>query len=112
VNLGAGWTNGTGMTENSLTCDGVLTKISEDVEFQHDKNNYMRPWMIHSKDSDRIRLTFSPIYERFARTDVLILTSAVHRMLGYFEGIITPPDRRVIHANHLIAWAEDHHARW
>ena len=33
VNLGGRWTDGTGLTENSLTCDGVITKLSEDVTF-------------------------------------------------------------------------------
>ncbi|MBN2256544.1 MAG: DUF2804 domain-containing protein [Anaerolineaceae bacterium] len=112
INLGAGWTDGTGLTENSLTYNGVVTKLSEDVVFDFDTADYMKPWLINSCKSDRIRLTFTPIYERIATTNVVILTSSVHQMFGYFNGSITPEGHRPIRLENLFGWAEDHHARW
>jgi hypothetical protein len=64
VNLGAGWTDGTGLTENSLTCDSVLTKLSEDILFTFDASDFMKPWTITTRKTDRVRLTFTPFYER------------------------------------------------
>jgi hypothetical protein len=112
VNLGASWTDGTGLTENSLTCDGILTKLSEDVRFQYDTSDYMKPWTISTRDSDRVRLIFTPFYERIAKTDALILNSSVHQMFGHFNGTITPDGQKPIKVNDLVGWAEDHHARW
>jgi hypothetical protein len=112
VNLGAGWTNGTGLTENSLTCGGVLTKLSEDIQFKFDTSDYMKPWKIFSIYSDRVRLTFTPFYERIATTNVAILTSSVHQMFGHFKGTITPEGHKQIQVYDMIGWAEDHHARW
>ncbi len=112
VNLGAGWTDGTGLTENSLTCDGILTKLGEDIHFTFDKTDYMKPWTIATNKTDRVRLTFTPFYERIARTDALILKSAVHQMFGHFDGTITPDGHKPIQVKGLTGWAEDHHARW
>ena len=112
VNLGGVWTDGTGLTENSLTCDGMLTKLSEDVHFTFDTSDYMKPWTIATQKTDRVRLTFTPFYERIARTDALLLTSGVHQMFGHFDGTITPEGLRPLRVKGLIGWAEDHHARW
>jgi hypothetical protein len=112
VNLGGRWTDGTGLTENSLTCDGVITKLSEDVVFHYDISDYMKPWTITTKDTKRVNLTFTPFYERIAKTDVLILNSSVHQMFGSFDGTITPEGKKPINVHRLIGWAEDHHARW
>jgi hypothetical protein len=112
VNLGAGWTDGTGLTENSLTCDGMLTKLSEDVHFTFDSADYMKPWTIATQSTERVRLTFTPFFERIARTDAFILNSSVHQMFGHFNGRIIPEGHKPIQVKDLIGWAEDHHARW
>ena len=112
VNLGGRWTDGTGLTENSLTYDGVITKLSEDVIFHYDTNDYMKPWTIATRDSKRVHLVFTPFYERIANTEALILKSSVHQMFGSFEGTITPDGEKPIKVHDLIGWAEDHQARW
>ncbi len=112
VNLGGIWTDGTGLTENSLTCDGVITKLSEDVIFKYDVNKFMKPWSITSRDTKRVKLTFTPFYERVATTNVLFLKSSVHQMFGRFEGTITPDGVKPIKVHDLVGWAEEHHALW
>ena len=112
VNLGGKWTDGTGLTENSLTCDGILTKLSEDVDFLYDTSDYMKPWTIATRDTKRVQLTFTPFYERIASTEALILKSSVHQMFGSFQGTIIPDGERPIKVDNLIGWAEDHQARW
>jgi hypothetical protein len=112
VNLGAGWTDGTGLTENSLTCDGQQTKLSEDVVFRYSTSDFMKPWEISTRETDRVRLIFTPLYERVAKTNALVLTSSVHQMFGHFNGTITPEGHKPIKIQDLFGWAEDHHARW
>jgi hypothetical protein len=51
LNLGGGWTDGTGMTENGICVDGRLTKIGDDLEFTYD-SDYMRQWSVRSRASD------------------------------------------------------------
>ena len=51
ANMGGKWTDGTGFTENGLVIDGKLIKIGEDLVFDYDTTNFMKPWKIYdSKD--------------------------------------------------------------
>ncbi|MFW5713751.1 MAG: DUF2804 domain-containing protein [Brevefilum sp.] len=112
INLGAGWTDGTGMNENGLCIDGRLTKLSEDVAFEYDQQDFMAPWHIHSTATDRVDLTFEPFFERHEKTDALIVFSEVHQMFGRFYGSLQDEKDETIKINGPIGWAEDHHARW
>ena len=112
LNFGAGWTDGTGMNENGICIDGVLSKISEDLAFTYDNSDFMKPWQIESVNSDRIALTFTPFFERLAKTEVLFLGSEVHQMIGHFSGKIKDKEGVTHRVENLTGWAEDHHARW
>jgi hypothetical protein len=112
VNLGAGWTDGTGLTENGLCVDGCLDKLSEDVDFAYDPSAFMKPWRLRSKTSHQIDLVFEPFFERVAKTDMAILRSEVHQMIGRFSGTIATKDGTSLEIEHAVGWAEDHHARW
>lgn len=112
VNLGAGWTDGTGMNENGLCLDGKLVKLSEDVAFEYDDQDFMAPWKLHTTETDRVDLTFTPFFERKAKTDALVIVSEVHQMFGRFSGTVKSDSGEVYEINNPIGWAEDHHARW
>ncbi len=112
VNLGAGWTDGTGMNENGLCVDGRLTKLSEDVIFDYDSSDFMAPWHLHTSKTDRVDLRFDPFYERVAKTDALVICSEVHQMIGRFNGTIRTEEGAPITIHNAIGWAEDHQARW
>ena len=112
VNLGAGWTDGTGMNENGLCIDGTLTKLSEDVLFEYDDADFMSPWLLRTSASDRVDLTFTPFFEREAKTDAVLIRSEVHQMIGRFSGTLHGGDGDLIHIENAVGWAEDHHARW
>jgi len=112
INLGAGWTDGTGMNENALCVDGRLTKLSEDINFDYDTHNFMSPWHLHTSITDRVNLIFTPFYERVAKTDALLIRSEVHQMIGKFHGTLKSDESDPIQVDYAIGWAEDHHARW
>ena len=112
VNLGAGWTDGTGMNENGLCIDGKLFKLSEDVAFVYDPADFMAPWQLHTTATDRVNLRFTPFYERVAKTDALIIKSEVHQMIGHFNGTLNTGQGAPLQISDAIGWAEDHHARW
>ncbi len=112
VNLGAGWTDGTGMTENGLCVDGKLIKLSEDVAFKYNSENFMAPWHLYTTITDRVNLTFEPFFERQAKTNALIIFSEVHQMFGHFSGTLKTNEGETIQIDNVIGWAEDHHAKW
>jgi hypothetical protein len=112
LNLGGGWTDGTGMTENGLTIDGVLHKIHEDLRFDYDTSDFMKPWLIRSIGSDRIDLRLDPIFERAAKTDLLLLKSDVHQVFGRYSGTVRDDAGTPVAIDGLMGWVEQQDARW
>lgn len=112
LNLGARWTDGTGMTENALYVDGTLSKISEDVAYDYDLKDMMRPWKIKSCTTDCIDLVFTPIYERIAATNLGLVKSDMHQMIGHFAGYIRTADGERIDIDKLQGCAEEHNTKW
>ncbi len=112
LNFGAGWTDGTGSTENGICIDGRLTKIGEDVAFEYDSGDFKKPWRLRTRSSNRVELLFVPFYERIAISNTLIIRSEVHQCIGRFEGTVRTETGEDINVRDLIGWAEEHQARW
>lgn len=87
-NLGYGFGDTSKASENMLFVDNEAYKL-EDVEFQipqkNGKDDYLSPWKLVSKDSS-IDLTFTPILDRFANMNVLVIQSVQHQVFGRFSG--------------------------
>jgi hypothetical protein len=111
-NLGAGWTDGTGMTENAIWFNGRVSKLHEDVTFTYDRNDLMKPWVIRTTSTNRVDLRLEPFFERRARTNLLIIKSDMHQMIGRYYGTITDENGVSAELSGLIGWAEEHMARW
>lgn len=112
LNFGAGWTDNTGSTENGVCIDGRLTKIGEDIAFEYDARDFMKPWRLRTSRSDLVDLTFSPFYERVARSNLLLIRSEVHQCIGRFEGRVRSAEGETVEIRDVIGWAEEHQARW
>ena len=65
-----------------------------------------------SLPDDLLELTFTPFFERVAKTDALILRSEVHQMFGRYNGFAVLDDGERVEINDLTGWAEEHNARW
>ena len=111
LQLGAKWTDGTGMTENALFLDGRISKLSEDIPFVYDERDFMKPWRIRSK-SKRVDLRFTPFHERVAKAKTGLLSSEVHQMFGYYDGTVVVDGGERIAVDHVFGWIEEHKARW
>ena len=113
LNLGGKWTDGTGMTENGICIDGRLTKISEDLAFEYDGNDLMKPWVVRTSVTERIDLRFEPEFERVSRSGKRdgFFTDA-HQVFGTYAGQITPDGESPIELRELFGWIEEHEARW
>lgn len=112
LNLGGTWTDGTSATENAFTLNGRMTKISEDLAWEFDNRDYMQPWKVRTPISDQVRLTFTPFYERVAKSNLLIISSNVRQMFGHFSGTVKTDDDLTIAIDGLLGWVETHKARW
>lgn len=110
LNMGYGFGDTSKATENAFILSDRIQKLGE-IKFHYDSNNFMSPWKMIS-DDERLNLTFTPFFERVAKTDVKILNSEVHQMFGKYNGLLMAEDGEKINIENLIGFAEEHHARW
>lgn len=110
LNLGYGFGDTSQATENTVILNGKIHKLSQ-VDFQYNSNKFMEPWTMQSPDS-RLLLSFTPFYERVARTDAKLLLSEVHQMFGSYNGTFITGEGETIQITNLNGFAEEHHARW
>lgn len=110
-NMGDKWTDGTGITENSVCIDGHLYKIKEALKLEYDNQDFMKPWRITTTKSDMVELIFTPFKERVAKSNLLIVQSEVHQCFGKYSGTIKMDDK-IFSVQDAIGWAEEHKAKW
>src|SRR6266542_317234 len=113
LNLGGQWTDGTGMTENGICVDGRLTKISEDLVFEYNGADIMKPSRVRTAATERIDLLFEPEFERASesgRRDGYF--AGAHQMFGRYSGRISSDVDGSIEVSELFGWIEEHEARW
>jgi hypothetical protein len=108
MNMGFGFGDSTAATENTLILDGRIHKLAG-IEFAYDDTDFKRPWTMQS---ERVDLTFTPLLERTAKTNLLLIRSEVHQMFGHYSGTVVDDDGTEIVVENLTGWAEEHRARW
>ncbi len=107
MNIGGKWTDGTGSTENGFCVDGVLYKISEDLEWQYDTTNFRAPWTIKTPGTGRVNLVLTPLYEKSGGA----AGNQNNQMFGHFDGtIIAGP--HTIEIRKAFGWAEQVVGNW
>ncbi len=111
ANMGAKWTDNSGYTENSILAGGKTIKLPENIRFEYDRNDFMKPWVIRTEQSKAIDLQFTPFFDRRAKSNLLIVASDVHQMIGRYSGEIRV-GRKSYEIKDAVGWAEDHIARW
>lgn len=112
LQLGGRWTDGTGMTENALVVDGLLSKLSEDLEWTYDRDDWLAPWRVRTPSSDRLDVTFTPVHDKVSRLQAGIAASAVDQCFGTYAGRIVPDHGGPLEIADLFGWAEEATWRW
>ncbi|MBE7325045.1 DUF2804 family protein [Nocardioides sp. Y6] len=114
IQVGGQWTDGTGSVENSVVVDGHLTKISEELVWTYDRDDWMRPWTVTGTDVD---LVLEPFHLKESHLDLKALANHTHQVFGHWSGRVRAETARGsdpgwIEVRDLVGWAEDVHNRW
>ncbi|WP_346769368.1 DUF2804 domain-containing protein [Planctomonas sp. JC2975] len=109
VQLGAKWTDGTGSTENAITVDGRVHKLSEELVWEYSTDDWMRPWRIRG---ERVDAAFTPFHLKQSATQLGLIASNTHQCFGHYTGWIARDDGGKQSIDGLLGWAEDVHNRW
>ncbi|MFA5560688.1 MAG: DUF2804 domain-containing protein [Acholeplasmataceae bacterium] len=113
-NLGYGFGDLRNVTENMLFYNGIAHKL-DDIVFEipkkGKKDDFMKPWKIHDQ-AKRVELTFTPVLNRHAKTDVLIIGSTQDQVFGYFNGFVGLADGKKLVVQDLFGFAEKVKNKW
>lgn len=109
IQLGGKWTDGTGLTENGLFVDGRLHKIGDELHWEYDRGDWMRPWRI---SGDRVDVQLHPFHEKASRTNLGVLAGETHQCFGEFTGRARTDDGDWVDLDGLVGWAEEARNRW
>jgi len=110
LNMGCGFGDLSYATENCFFIDGRLHKIGP-LSFDYESGSYLKPWRFSDAEG-RLKLTMQPIFERVAKSNLLLINSEVHQVFGRYEGTVENADGQRIEISGLTGWAEEHKARW
>jgi hypothetical protein len=111
INLGGKWTDGTGANENGLCLNGRLHKIMEDVIFEYDTADFMKPWRLYTSDTNAVDLVLTPVWDKAAGVNMGDTKTGTHQCFGHFSGTVRAGDRTVEIRN-AFGWAEEHIGNW
>ena len=111
LNLGSKWTDGTGANENGLCLNGKLYKISEDVVFSYNRENWMEPWTMKTDVTDDVDLVLTPLFDKAGGVDFGPMQAETHQMFGHFNGTVKAGGKTVKIKN-AFGWAEEHAGGW
>ncbi|AQA23691.1 hypothetical protein BTZ20_1156 [Rhodococcus sp. MTM3W5.2] len=110
-NIGHGFGDTSAATENMVFVDGRAHKLDE-VTFHLPAGTFDgAPWTFTSNDG-RFEMTFEPILDRAASTDLLVLRSIQHQVFGRFSGHVVLDDGSTIEVANLLGFAEEVRNRW
>jgi hypothetical protein len=104
LNLGARWTDDTGVTENAIVVDGRVHKIADAVDFElHDT------WRIRTRATARAALTFTPLTERAVRVPPFV---RLRQCVGHFTGTVVDDAGVSFALDRVLGVAETVRGRW
>ena len=114
-NIGYGFGDTSKASENMVFYDGVAHKL-EDVKFnipklKNGKDDFMSPWTFSSSDG-RFEMNFTPILDRHANSDILIIASNQHQVFGHFDGYFILDNGKKIGLKNFLAFAEKVKNKW
>ncbi len=109
LQFGGQWTCGTPSTENAVRIDGRLHKISEELAWEYDPKDWMRPWVLRG---DRVDLRFTPTVHHHHLFDRWLVRSRGDQCFGHFDGVVRADDGTPFHVERIFGLAEEVHRRW
>jgi len=110
-NFGAGWTDHSGLSENTLWFGGELQHLDMPIRIQQNPDGLLSPWQLNSTD-DSVRLTFTPRQQHRAYRRLGPFYADTQQWFGHFDGVLRGPEGERVPVNHALGWLGETHARW
>ncbi len=111
INMGGKWTDGTGANENGICLNGRLYKVMEDLVWEYDRTDWMKPWRAHTAHSNMVDVTLTPIVNHIDHINFGLISTRGNVSYGRWSGMLRI-EGRVVELDSLMGWAEEFTHRW
>jgi len=111
LNLGAGWTKGTGINENAVYIDSKVFKITDEIKFSYDPFNHFNPWILETENSDQIDIYFEPKSKKKSKSNFVFFKVNLTQMAGFYHGTIKI-DGETFELKDIPGCIEEQYALW
>jgi Domain of unknown function (DUF2804), N-terminal/Domain of unknown function (DUF2804), C-terminal len=111
LQFGARWTEGSGYTENGLIVDGRLTKLGNELDWQYDWDEPMKPWRVVDPGG-QLDVTLTPRDDKHTRLPGRDKGSETHQVFGTWSGRLRTDDGRELDLGGLQGFAEEARQEW
>lgn len=113
-NIGYGFGNTEKASENIILYDGKVNKLDEiyiEIPKIKNKEDFMSPWKITSNDG-RFEMNFTPVLNRKAFINALVLCSNQNQVFGKFTGYMILDDGKKIFVEDMFGFVEKVFNKW
>ena len=111
LQLGGKWTEGTGFTENGVLVDGRLTKLGDELRWDYDWDEPLKPWRVEDPGG-RLHLELTPRYDKHTKVEALVMGTETHQVFGTWSGTFITDDGERVEFDALQGFAEESRYRW
>ena len=111
LQFGAKWTEGSGYTENGLIVDGRLSKLGNELDWQYDWDEPMKPWRIVDPGG-QLDVTLTPRYDKHTQLPGRDRGSETHQVFGTWSGRLRTDDGLELELDGLQGFAEEARQEW
>ncbi|MEY2426283.1 MAG: hypothetical protein QOI61_1855 [Actinomycetota bacterium] len=111
IQIGAKWTEGTGFTENGVIVDGRLSKIGNELHWDYDWDQPMRPWHVEDPGG-QLDITLTPRFDKHSKIAGHKRGSETHQVFGTWSGRVRTDDGVEVTLDKIQGFAEEARQRW
>lgn len=111
IQIGGRWTEGTGFTENGMIVDGTLTKLGNELRWDYDWDDPIKPWHVDDP-AGRLTLELRPRFDKHTRIEAGVMGTETHQVFGTWTGTFVTDDGREIGFDAVQGFAEESRSRW
>lgn len=110
-NFGSGWTDYSGLSENTLWFGGELQHLDMPITITQSPHSSLAPWQLCSPD-DSVNLTFTPRQRHKAYRRLGPFYADTRQWFGHFDGVLHGPQGERVPVQNALGWLGDTRARW
>jgi hypothetical protein len=111
LQFGAKWTEGSGYTENGIIVDGRLSKLGNELDWQYDWDEPMKPWRV-ADPGGQLDVTLVPRHDKHTRLPGRDKGSETHQVFGTWSGRLRTDDGLELELRDLQGFAEEARQEW